>query len=102
MPREYLPTLTTLAKTPGPYSIAPLTPPLPPPAAEAQWIERFLGLMANREEFFCQPGPWAWSATPASATGNTSGPGITGDRRAIQAMSIPRGTAARSHGSEAV
>lgn len=67
-----------------------LTPPLPPPAAEAQWIERFLGLMANREEFL-QTWAMGLERNSSQRDWNTSGPGITGDRRAIQAMSIPEG-----------
>jgi hypothetical protein len=67
-----------------------LTPPLPPPAAEAQWIERFLGLMSNRNEFL-QTWAMGQSRHASLRDWNTSGPGITGDRRAIQPLAIPQG-----------
>jgi hypothetical protein len=66
-----------------------LTPPLPPPAAEADWIERFMGLMANRNEFLQT---WAMGMERNSRLRdwNTNGPGITRDRREVQALSIPQ------------
>ncbi|HIK44263.1 MAG TPA: VWD domain-containing protein [Leptolyngbyaceae cyanobacterium M65_K2018_010] len=67
-----------------------LTPPLPPPAAEAAWIERFLGLMANREEFL-QTWAMGLERNPSQPAWNTNGPGITGDRREIQTLAIPQG-----------
>ncbi|WP_052050848.1 VWD domain-containing protein [Leptolyngbya sp. KIOST-1] len=66
------------------------TPPLPPPAAEAQWIDRFLGLMANRDGFL-QTWAMGLERHPSLRDWNTSGPGITGDRREIQPLAIPQG-----------
>ena len=65
-----------------------LTPPLPPPAAEADWIERFMGLMANREEFLQT---WAMGMERNSRLRdwNTNGPGITSDSRTVQTLSVP-------------
>jgi hypothetical protein len=67
-----------------------LTPPLPTPAAESEWITRFLGLMSNRDEFLQT---WAMGLERNSSwrEWNTSGPGITGDRREIVPLSIPQG-----------
>jgi hypothetical protein len=67
-----------------------LTPPLPPPAAEAQWIERLLGLMANRDDFL-QTWAMGLERNSGQRDWNTNGPGITRDRRSIQALSIPQG-----------
>ncbi|MFQ4139136.1 VWD domain-containing protein [Nodosilinea sp. PGN35] len=67
-----------------------LTPPLPPPAAEADWIERFLGLMGNRNEFL-QTWAMGLERNGSQRQWNTSGPGITGDRRTIVPLAIPQG-----------
>ncbi|WP_017301308.1 VWD domain-containing protein [Nodosilinea nodulosa] len=67
-----------------------LTPPLPPPAADPQWIERFLGLMGNRNEFL-QTWAMGMERNPSQRDWNTSGPGITSDRRAIATLAIPQG-----------
>jgi hypothetical protein len=67
-----------------------LTPPLPTPAAETEWIDRFLGLMANRDGFL-QTWAMGMERNPSLRDWNTSGPGITGDRRDIQALAIPQG-----------
>ncbi|WOD39207.1 VWD domain-containing protein [Nodosilinea sp. E11] len=66
------------------------TPPLPAPAAETAWIDRFLGLMANRERFL-QTWAMGLERNPRLSDWNTSGPGITGDRREIQTLAIPQG-----------
>lgn len=67
-----------------------LTPPLPAPAAETDWIDRFLGLMANRDGFL-QTWAMGLERNPSQRDWDTSGPGITGDRREIVALSIPQG-----------
>jgi hypothetical protein len=59
-------------------------------AAEAEWIERFLGLMGNRDEFL-QTWAMGLERNGSQRQWNTSGPRITGDRRAIQTLSIPQG-----------
>jgi hypothetical protein len=67
-----------------------LTPPLPAPADEPAWIERFLGLMANRDGFL-QTWAMGLERNGSLRDWNTSGPGITGDRREIVPLSIPQG-----------
>ncbi|MBE9141164.1 VWD domain-containing protein [Nodosilinea sp. LEGE 07088] len=67
-----------------------LTPPLPPAAAEAEWIERFLGLMANRDGFL-QTWAMGLERNSSQRDWNTDGPGITGDRREVVALAIPQG-----------
>ena len=67
-----------------------LTPPLPDPADEAAWIDRFLGLMANRDEFL-QTWAMGQERNPSQRDWNTSGPGITGDRRELVPLAIPQG-----------
>lgn len=66
------------------------TPPLPPPAAEAQWTDRFLGLMANRNEFL-QTWAMGLERNPSQREWNTSGPGITPERREVQPLPIGEG-----------
>ncbi len=67
-----------------------LTPPLPAPADETAWIDRFLDLMANRDGFL-QTWAMGLERNVSLRDWDTSGPGITGDRREIVALSIPQG-----------
>ncbi len=67
-----------------------LTPPLPAPADEPAWIDRFLGLMANRDSFL-QTWAMGLERNGSLRDWDTSGPGITGDRREIVPLSIPQG-----------
>ncbi|MEA5452782.1 VWD domain-containing protein [Leptolyngbya sp. CCNP1308] len=67
-----------------------LTPPLPAPADETAWIDRFLGLMANRDGFL-QTWAMGLERNGSLRDWDTSGPGITGDRREIVPLAIPQG-----------
>jgi hypothetical protein len=67
-----------------------LTPPLPAPADETAWIDRFLGLIANRDGFL-QTWAMGLERNGSLHEWDTSGPGITGDRREIVPLSIPQG-----------
>jgi hypothetical protein len=66
------------------------TPPLPTLSDDTAWLERLLGLMANRNGFL-QTWAMGLERNPSLREWNTSGPGITSDRREIQTLAIPQG-----------